>query len=96
MSDTWIIIIGAIVTATYFVGSVVVGTDRQGTGAQRLRDIATTAAVFTGYTAVAVVLHNALPGPITMLAAIALLAAVTWTYSYYRSSRADRDGAGPI
>ncbi|MCA2247511.1 hypothetical protein JF729_06835 [Mycobacterium intracellulare] len=96
MSDTWIIIIGAVVAATYFVGSVVVGTDRWGTRAQRLRDIATTAVVFTGYTVIAVVLHNALPGPITMLAAIALLAAVTWTYSYYRSGRAHRDGTGPI
>lgn len=96
MSPTSIIVIGAIVAAAYFLGSIFVGPERHDSRAQRLRDVIATVVVFSGYTAVAVTLYAVLPGPIMMLAAIALLAAVTWTYSYYRIRRTHRDGAGPI
>lgn len=96
MSDTWIIISGAAVAATYFLGSVVVGVDRHGTAAQRLRDAITTAVIYTGYSLVAVALYNAHPGPLTMLGVIALLSAVTGTYAYYRIRRDRRNGTSHI
>ncbi|BBN50942.1 hypothetical protein JPH1_54170 (plasmid) [Mycobacterium avium subsp. hominissuis] len=96
MSDTWIIIGGAAVAATYFLASVVVGVDRHGTAAQRLRDALTTAVIYTVYSLVAVALCNALPGPLTMLGVIALLSAVTGTYAYYRIRRDRRNGTSHI
>lgn len=94
MSQTAIIIIGAVLATSYFLGSIFVGPDRHGGRAQHLRDVIATAGVFSGYTVVAAGLHMAFPGPITTLFAIGLLVAVTWTYSFYRSSRARRARRG--
>lgn len=95
MSPATIIAIGAASSASYFLASAFIGAGSRDDRADRIRDVTTTVILFTVYTIVAVSLVTGIPGPITMVAAIALLAAVVWFYTYYRDKRGHGTGARP-
>jgi hypothetical protein len=95
MSEASIVIIGAAVCASYFLASALIGPSRRNSRVDRSRDVIATVVLFTGYTVAAVVLCRNFPGPITMVLAIVLLAAVAGGYSYYRDTRDTGSGARP-